>query len=88
MASRGFLSRILLSGSDIYKLADIDKKLTETLRDMQLSLQLETIQLQRESYDAITLGIQHITGRVASMGGAEVCCMALDRYEQGCGSIS
>ncbi len=72
---RGFLSKVLFAGADIGKLEDVDGKLTATLRDLQVALQVESISLQRATYDEMRAANEALMQKIQSLGGAQVCRM-------------
>ena len=71
-SKRGFLTKVLFSSSDISRFKELDEGLTTLVNDMQKSLLLESIQLQRTSYDDLMAANQAVLARVESMGGPQV----------------
>jgi hypothetical protein len=68
---RGFLTKLLFASADITKLEEVDNGLTATLRDLQVALQVESISLQRASYDEMRAANEALMQKIQSLGGAQ-----------------
>ena len=61
-----------MGSSDLSRLSSIDDDITKCLADMQTSLQISGLELQRATYDEVVRANAAIAAKIEALGGKEV----------------
>ena len=69
---RRLLARLVMGSSDLSRLSSIDDDITKCLADMQTSLQISGLELQRATYDEVVRANAAIAAKIEALGGKEV----------------
>ena len=61
-----------MGSSDLSRLSSIDDDITKCLADMQMSLHISGLGLQRATYDEVVRANAAIAAKIEALGGKEV----------------